>query len=345
MNDKPLRPTQSKRSPAPGGTPRRPAEKRADRVKHDAPVPFRTPMRRRRPADLGEELQRAWRVDRDVPRALALANEILAALLLDAGGNINLDSDYDLVSLVVEVFWDGDLEGNRRHIGSARAVATRWRELVREAELTDAGLTCDDRLCRNIDGYRLSIRVEHRAGDTSAAYDLLELGLRALRNAAGGTDGLRREIEDDPFGLIGTLYGHLLAIAIPVVRKIRRPTRTQRLVPLIADALVIVRQIPIDGGGHTDLHALVVQTCFGTLKLARPEDAEIIETMAVLDSILRPKDARGQATRASLDEALAGYRGDQVAQRRLAKCAKDHLTAAGLARHRKIADQRGWDAA
>jgi hypothetical protein len=278
--------------------------------------------------ELGAEIDASWNHRLDRSTSTPLAHEARKAILKaqDPLG------DYGAVASVAEFLWD-----TGEDLLNARILVNAWRDRVQE-------LTKDwcpaDAFEPRVRALLLHGRLDLRANDYEKARTWNEAAAKQIRLSVGGELALREIIARSGPSLPGRLYCAFLAVQIPVLRTDRAawPTTRQLHDLYVKDALTIIDRLP----PYDRLPALVTQTFFAVAARADPQDAEIVEYLAQLDGELRPKSARAQTTRHLVDMELARFRGDVRAERAAAAVAEQKLREAGLRRHIKALNVRGW---
>jgi len=189
-----------------------------------------------------------------------------------------------------------------------------------------------------------SARLEFRNKNSELAFAHTQLVRRALIGAAGGRAEFAAVVGCPEPSFLGELLCANLAIAIPAGRVLfrKRPVlRAQLLDPVVDEAL----QILLTGDlppKYERTHALVIQTLYAIAERGDLADKRILERLERLDEMLRPRHARGQATKKLRDVAIARFHRDAAAETALAEQASDDLVRAGLLRHVEVLSERGW---
>jgi len=278
----------------------------------------------------GARLRRTWRGRGDAENALLLAFEIVDGHWSD----VDLDADYETVSLACEVLWD--VEHGR--VDQALRLIRRWRRRVQRERLTARRVDAETPFAREVRALRLWARALHRAPDSEAAWTIVHMAYGMLCEAAGGSHVLSARVAVRPFEGIALLYTELLGIAPAIGRRLGRAAG-----PLMAtfmhDAEVVARQIPLDGRRFPERHALVNQLLFAVLERNDPaRDRQLVQLLYDLDAVTRPLDARGQVTRFSLYSEVADYFGEHERALLYRKRARSALRRFKLYRHITVTD-------
>jgi len=278
--------------------------------------------------ELGTKLNASWQLGLDRTASRPLAHEACMAVLRARDPL----ADYEAVAAAAEFLWD-----TGEDLFNARVLVGAWRERVQELtkdwEATDA-------LEPRVRAMLLHGRLDFRANEYEKARTWNEAAAKQVRLSVGGEAALREVIARPEPSLPGKLYCAFLAIQIPVLRTDRAewPTTVQLHDLYVNDALTIIDHLP----PYDRLPALVTQTFFALAARADPLDAETIEYLAELDDQIRAKTPRAQTTRPLVDMALAKFHGDVPGELAAATLAERKLRDAGLHRHIKALNVRGW---
>lgn len=283
-------------------------------------------------AELERRLSAEWEEQLNGPAAIATAN--LLALKLRTSPP-DPSTHRHAIDRAVEALWDNN------RIDRARDLVEAWRIQVM-AILARSPLI--DPFEPRVRGAILTARLEHRAQNYELAFAHANVAYRRILEAAGGEDELRAELECADPNLVGELMCAVLAIGIPSGRvhlQGRPIMRAQFLDPLIRLSLSIAFASDVPPT-YERMHAMVVQTLFAIAERRDTRDVDTLTKLARLERHLRPRHARGQATKRLPDLALAQHKGDVAAEEQLTPEISDDLLKAGLYRHIEVLSARGW---
>jgi hypothetical protein len=277
---------------------------------------------------IGEALEETWqrRLDRAASRPLA------HEACLVAQGKIDPVRDYEGVVATAEFLWDTE--------DDLLLVAALLETWGRQVQRFTQGWEVPDLLQPRFRALLLRARLAFRADEYERAGFWADAAVKQLRAVCGGEVALRQIAVGSKPTIAGELYCAFLAIRLPVMRMNRSnwPTTKQLHDLYVQDALAVIRHLP----AYDRLPALVTQTFFAIAARGDDNDASVVGSLADLDLMLRPRTRRAQCTRLLVDMALAGHRGDVEAERATATEAERELLQAGLHRHIRALNSRGW---
>jgi hypothetical protein len=273
----------------------------------------------------------AWREQGDGERGLEVA-ESVQKLLLAA---VDLAEALPAVRSAAECLWDNDCTAE------ACALTRTYYERVSTAVGSD-----ERSWWLRMQAHIQSAGALHRASEPLPAFGHAVEARQLLLAHCGGTEEYRAHLELGPASPICDEICAVLCIAIPAARDAARACseevvrRKRELVISEALRLTIVGHRAPSGGSA---YALVNQLLMAVLERGRDDDAPLLVRLIGLDAMLRPTDARSQATRRLVDMALARWRGDAEGELRIAELAARDLVHAGLRRHlRMLGEREHW---
>jgi hypothetical protein len=280
---------------------------------------------------LADDIRTAWRDRGDSDRGLDLAASVQELLV----EGVDLAEAFPAVRYAAECLWDND------RTDEACALTRTYHERVTTAVASD-----EQSWWVPLQAHVQSARAWHRAGDPLAALGYAVEARQLILAHCGGAEEYRAHLELGPDSPICDEICSVLSIAIPAARDAARmcPDEVVRK----KRQLVISEALRLTVSGHRapssdNAYALVNQLLLAVLARGRDEDAPLLVRLVGLDAMLRPTDARSQATRRLVDMALARWKGDAEGERRIAQLAARDLVEAGLRRHvRMLGEREHW---
>jgi hypothetical protein len=280
---------------------------------------------------LDRKLTREWDFQADPSGAVATARAMMGILVLRAS-KLDLARHFWCISHAAEVLWDS------QELDDAVRLTELWRQAVisicdeRELDPTEA------RIWAAI----LSARVEHRRRRYDDAVIYAHTALAEIQELTGGRKGIEELLARGAADPVSEMYCAALAIAIPAgrMRFSGHPVwRAQYLDRWISEALLLLdRDAPPK---LIRIHALVIQTFYALCEEDQSIDNQMwLDRLERFDDLVRPRTARGQATRPLRSVARAGHEGDDDRSKLEAEKARKKL--ANLPRHIEVLTANRW---